>query len=203
MLIGGLLLAVSLSPAILRAQGAAQRQSGVVARVMGRNITLAQLDAVEAGAPGVSMTEPQRSEQRRLRLEAAIWRALLEDYYRKHGVVATRAEVNAFSKALFKQRVARAEVRQIAAESVKHWKFDRALYKQYGGTVIFQQSNPFEPVGAYRKFLEEHERQGSFEILDPVLKAAFWEYYTGEHQFIVPPGEVNYDVPWWLQKPQK
>ncbi len=39
------------------------------------------------------------------------------------------------------------------------WKTDKALYEKYGGTVIFQQSNPFEPVGAYRKLIEDAEKE--------------------------------------------
>ncbi len=109
--------------------------------------------------------------------------------------------MNAFAKAVLKERTARGTTRMIAEAAVKQWKLDRALYKQYGGTVIFQQSNPFEPVGAYRKFLEEKERAGVFEILDPALKQSFWVYYTGEQEMVVPPAEVNYDKPRWLQKP--
>jgi hypothetical protein len=202
----GLLLILSLSPA--RAAGQAAADAGrVVARVMGVSITRAQLDDPDAKIAGIdfspgekNQTAEKKAEQRRFRLEAVIWKLLREEYYRRNGVVATQAEMNAFAKAIFKQRVARGVNRMLAGEAVKGWKFDRALYKQYGGTVIFQQSNPLEPVGAYRKFLEEHEGKRSFEILDPALRQLFWEYYTGEPQFVVPPAEVNYDTPWWLQK---
>jgi hypothetical protein len=203
-----LLLIFMLSPAHAAGQGAAPAD-GVVARVMGVSITRTQLDDPDAKIAGIdfapgekNLTEEKKAEQRRLRLESVIWKLLREEYYRRNGVVATRAEMNAFAKAIFKRRVARGVNKMLAEGAVKGWKFDRALYKQYGGTVIFQQSNPFEPVGAYRKFLEEHEGKRSFEILDPALRQLFWEYYTGEPQFVVPPAEVNYDTPWWLQKPK-
>ena len=199
----GLLLLLALSPA------AAAGQDGVVARVMGVSVTRGQLDDPDAKIAGIdfapgekNLAEEQKAERRKLRLEAVIWKLLREDYYRKNRVVATQAEMNAFSRALFKQRVARGVNKMLAEQAVKGWKFDRALYKQYGGTVIFQQSNPFEPVGAYRKFLEEHERKGSLEILDAALRQSFWEYYTGEPEMVVPPAEVNYETPWWLQKPK-
>ncbi|HWW76418.1 MAG TPA: hypothetical protein VNZ44_13560, partial [Pyrinomonadaceae bacterium] len=172
----GLLLIFVLSPTLAAGQGADK----VVARVMGVSITQAQLDDPDAKIAGIdfapgekNLTEAQKAEQRRLRLEAVIWKLLREEYYRRTGVVATQAEMNAFSKAVFKQRVARGVNRTLAEAAVKGWKFDRALYKQYGGTVIFQQSNPLEPVGAYRKFLEEHEGKRSFEILDPALRESF------------------------------
>ena len=203
-----LLLIFTLSPAPAAGQDASSAGE-VVARVMGVSITRSQLDDPDAKIAGIdfapgekNLTEEKKAEQRRLRLEAVIWKTLREEYYRRVGVVATQAEMNAFSRAIFKRRVARGVTRTLAEAAVKGWKFDRALYKQYGGTVIFQQSNPFEPVGAYRKFLEEHEGKRSFEILDPALRQLFWEYYTGEQQFVVPPAEVNYETPWWLQKPK-
>lgn len=89
--------------------------------------------------------------------------------------------------------------------AVKAWKFDRALYAQYGGTVIFQQANPFEPVEAYRQWLEAAERAGEFAIFDEPARTAFWDYYqrgwdTGQ-------GVVHdpdpFDKPWWLKKPRE
>ena len=204
----GLLLIFVLSPALTAGQGAAGADR-VVARVLGVSVTERQLDDPDAKIAGIdfapgekNLTETQKAEQRRLRLEAVIWKLLREEYYRRTGTAATQAEMNAFTKAVFKQRVARGVNRTLAEAAVKGWKFDRALYKQYGGTVIFQQSNPLEPVGAYRKFLEEHEGKRSFEILDPALREAFWAYYTGEQEMVVPPAEVNYEIPWWLQKPK-
>jgi hypothetical protein len=205
----GLLLIFALSPAPAAGQGAASADR-VVARVMGLSITQGQLDDPDAKIAGIdfgpgekNLSEEKKAEQRRLRLESVIWKQLREEYYRRNGVVATRAEMNAFARAIFKQRAARGVNRMLAEAAVKGWKFDRALYRQYGGTVIFQQSNPFEPVGAYRKFLEEHEGKRSFEILDPALRESFWAYYTGEPEFVVPPAEVNYETPWWLQKPKQ
>jgi hypothetical protein len=67
--------------------------------------------------------------------------------------------------------------REIAEHFVRDWKISKALYEEYGGTVIFQQANPMEPVGAMRKLLESHEAKGDFNIYDETLKRQFWEYY--------------------------
>lgn len=83
---------------------------------------------------------------------------------------------------------------------VKGWKLDRALYKKYGGTVIFQQANPFEPVGAYRKFLEEMENAKVFEVFDSANRQKFWHYFVRQHPFQVPPKDIDFDKPWWMQK---
>ena len=87
--------------------------------------------------------------------------------------------------------------RNIGRSIVTSWKVHQALYKQYGGTVIWQQAG-IEPVEAYRRFLEERQRNGDFEIYDETLKNNFWEYFTRKHPFEVPKEKVNFDKPWWL-----
>ncbi len=81
---------------------------------------------------------------------------------------------------------------------VSEWKLGRLLYSRYGGTVISQQSNPSEPVGAYRKFLEEMERTKVFEIFDKDDRKAFFEYYLrDDHSKKLPPDQVDFSKPWW------
>jgi hypothetical protein len=90
---------------------------------------------------------------------------------------------------------------EVAAQVVKKWKLSKAMYEEYGGLVIFQQGNPLEPVGAYRKFLEKMERGKVFEIYDEANRKMFWHYFTMEHPFAANPRDVDYSVPWWLKKP--
>jgi hypothetical protein len=73
---------------------------------------------------------------------------------------------------------------QIAAAFILQWKINRALYRQYGGRIIFQQGGP-EPLDAYRKFLREKQARGNFTILNKDLEAAFWSYYVTDsiHSF--------------------
>jgi hypothetical protein len=73
---------------------------------------------------------------------------------------------------------------QVAAAFILQWKINRALYKQYGGRIIFQQGGP-EPLDAYRRFLEEEQSRGDFGIVDRTLEAAFWRYYRDDslHSF--------------------
>ena len=91
----------------------------------------------------------------------------------------------------------RAGFKSIAKSVVASWKINQALYKQYGGTVIWQQAG-IEPVEAVRRFLEERQRNGDFEIYDKTLKDKFWEYFARKHPFEVPKEKVNFDKPWWL-----
>jgi hypothetical protein len=95
-------------------------------------------------------------------------------------------------------KAARAE---IAAAFVRQWKINGALYKQYGGRIIFQQGGP-EPLDAYRKFLEESAARGDFRIANPDLEAAFWRYYRDDsiHDFFKPgsaeEAKAFADPPW-------
>jgi hypothetical protein len=93
---------------------------------------------------------------------------------------------------------------QIATAFIRQWKINRALYGQYGGRVIFQQSGP-EPLDAYRRFLEEQEKRGAFTILDKAFEEKFWNYYRNDaiHSFYAPGSEEEaqaFETPWWLQE---
>jgi hypothetical protein len=71
---------------------------------------------------------------------------------------------------------------------IRQWKLNRALYQQYGGRIIYQQLGP-EPLDAYRRYLEERQAAGDFEIHDKSFEAQFWRYFTNDamHDFY-PPG---------------
>ena len=94
--------------------------------------------------------------------------------------------------------------REIGAAVVRQWKINQALYRQYGGRVIFQQGGP-EPLDAYRQFLEDAEKRGAFRILDPSLEPGFWRYFKTDsiHSFY-PAGSAEearaFETPWWLME---
>lgn len=104
------------------------------------------------------------------------------------------------------QKVTKIE-EDIARHFVWAWKLNKALFEQYGGRVIFQQAG-VEPVDAYRDFLKEEERKGSFKIFDKKFEPTFWEYYTKDnmHTFISETREQGakiFETPWWLMDEQK
>ena len=89
--------------------------------------------------------------------------------------------------------------KDFANRTIQVWKFDQALFKQYGGTVVMKQSNPMEPIGAYKKFLEEREKSKSFDITDVDYKKNFWKLFDVPKQaMVVPPNKVDYSKPWWI-----
>jgi hypothetical protein len=73
---------------------------------------------------------------------------------------------------------------EASAASIVRWKTMRALYRKYGGRIIYQQAGP-EPLDALRRFLEHAEKQGDFRIADPALQATFWRYFRNDamHSF--------------------
>jgi hypothetical protein len=91
---------------------------------------------------------------------------------------------------------------QLADAFIRQWKINQALYREYGGRIIFQQGGP-EPLDAYRRFLEERQARGDFELLDADLETRFWRYYLNDsiHSFYPPDSEEEaevFQVPWWL-----
>ena len=68
--------------------------------------------------------------------------------------------------------------------------------------MIFQQAGP-EPVDAYRDFLREQEKNGSFQILDKQYRAPFWQYFTNDamHTFYSKSDGAKFiNSPWWLME---
>jgi hypothetical protein len=91
---------------------------------------------------------------------------------------------------------------QVADAFIRQWKINQALYQEYGGRIIFQQGGP-EPLDAYRRFLEERQARGDFEILNADMETQFWRYYRDDsiHSFYPPGSEEEakvFQVPWWL-----
>lgn len=89
--------------------------------------------------------------------------------------------------------------RNVAQQVILSWKINKSLYDRYGGRVIFQQAGP-EPVDAYRDFLREYEKKGSFQIMDDTLKEQFWDYFVNDKHTFYPAeeGAKFMNTPWWL-----
>jgi len=93
------------------------------------------------------------------------------------------------------------DVADLARSVILPFKLNQALFRQYGGRVIFQQMGP-EPLDAYRKFFEEQQKAGAFKILDESLVPSFWRYYKTDkmHNFLSKTredGEKIFSIRWW------
>jgi len=139
-------------------------------------------------------------------LSGQILRPLLRRFAEQERLTVTDAEVTELETALKLpppppglSEADKAMLRQLPREMVLEWKVSKALYQRYGGEVIFQQANPMEPVGAMRRFLEEQENAGAFQIYNAEDRKQFFEYFVRPQRMVIRKENVNYDVPWWKQ----
>jgi hypothetical protein len=96
------------------------------------------------------------------------------------------------------------KLEEMAKFFIAKFKVERALYKEYGGAVIFQQMSPFEPIGAYKTLAEEAQEKGELEFYNKEYKSEFWDYFEkamssfkyNEEQL----KEYDISKPWWKQK---
>lgn len=91
---------------------------------------------------------------------------------------------------------------RVARAFVEQWKVNQALYRQYGGRVVYQQGGA-EPLDAYHDFFKAAQKSGDFRIVNQDFKSAFWRYYTTDsrHKFIPESGnqkEQAINTPWWM-----
>ncbi|MCB1788089.1 MAG: META domain-containing protein [Gammaproteobacteria bacterium] len=152
-------------------------------------------------------------------VQAAIITRLFDQYAAEQGIAAEPAEIDAFvdnlrhgmaaegltaDTGLTAEDAAALDVmrRQMARSIIRQWKINKALYESYGGRIIYQQLGP-EPLDAYRRFFEQRQAAGAFEIRDPIVAERFWRYFTDEsiHDFMEPGGADEsraFAVPPWV-----
>ena len=126
---------------------------------------------------------------------------LFDRYAKEQGIEVTDQEIDAYvdnmrrgmraeglpaEDDLAPKEVAQVEQmrRDMGRSMIRQWKLNRALYRQYGGRIIFQQFDP-EPLDAYRHYLTERQAAGDFTIHRKDFEDAFWHYFTNDsmHDF--------------------
>ena len=93
---------------------------------------------------------------------------------------------------------------QVARAFVEQWKVNQAIYRQYGGRVVYQQGGA-EPLDAYHEFFKVAQKSGEFTIINKAFEPALWRYYTNDsiHQFVPESGdekEKAINTPWWMME---
>lgn len=168
----------------LDTQPSALPKPDMVARVLSSDILVADLTGTTAA---------ERCRQLAVKLTGP----LFEAYGRENDITADESEI-AECQAAFARPAAKAPFSaDLARNMITQYKIDRQLYHAYGGEVIFQQANPFQPVGAYREFLKEQERLGRFEIVDNDYRECFWQQFSTANASVVPESEIDFSQPWW------
>ncbi len=172
-----------------------------------RGIAVTQ-DEIDAYIQGTERLAERDRLEREARLEAIEGRLGSDDLgdAERKALASERESLNQLQSDLREMSAGdQDEVRQarqaVASAFVRQWKLNQALYREYGGRIVYQQGGP-EPLDAYRKFLEAQREQGAFEILNKDLDDRFWRYYTNDtiHSFYPPGSEEEkqaFAEPWW------
>jgi heat shock protein HslJ len=166
--------------------------------------SIIELEPVELPLAATVLGEAVRTGDAGEMQETVLTR-LFDRYADKQGIEVTDAEIDAFVENMRRgmraegltaeddltpEEAAQAEQmrRDMGRSMIRQWKLNRALYQRYGGRIIYQQLGP-EPLDAYRRYLEERQAAGDFEIHDKSFEAQFWRYFTNDamHDFY-PPG---------------
>lgn len=156
---------------VLLASPPAPAQAPAVAVVFGQQVLAKDLGAPEARCEAV---------QRR------VWSAVFADYVKRRGLEPGKKEIAACAKASHAKLKVDWDPKDgslpgpdlgSAADQLREWRRDAALYREYGGRLIFQQHG-LEPVDAWRKLLESAEAKGDFGVSDPRLRACVYEYFS-------------------------
>ena len=93
--------------------------------------------------------------------------------------------------------------RGVAGHWVRRWKLNQALYREFGGRVVFQQAG-WEPIDAYRKLLEQYEANKAFVVHDTAKRAAVYSYFA--HRFIYADeakARYYFEKPYWERTPEE
>jgi hypothetical protein len=192
---------------------AQEDSSAKVAQILGNTIHVTDLEIDLRFLKGYKRSYPGLSEDdvldkmRANKLTSIIWKRIIQKLSDEHNLEPTAEEVGSFTEAMHRFRAKSltetltSEMKEASFRAnrdvVKTYKISKYLYETYGGTVIFQQGNPHEPVGAYRKLLEEYQAQGNFKIYHPKYEKAFWAYYLRKHPMVIPEDKVDFSKPWW------
>lgn len=137
----------------------------------------------ELGSPSLSGSEREKKETRLKKLERLL------------KFVADKEK-----ESMANEEQARSMKREVALSFARPWKINQALYRKYGGRVVFQQAG-LEPLDAYRDFLKEQEKKGNFKILDKTCAANFWGYFTNDagHTFYSQEEGAKFiNTPFWI-----
>jgi hypothetical protein len=162
----------------------------------------------------IRLNSPVGDKDKLLHLQYFIIAPLFDRFQEREKIAATREELAQLEAFLKKRGIDTAgalthlwfyrlltgnkDPGQDRMDAIVLWKIERELFKRYGGVVAVSKFRSPIPLEAYRRFLEDTQRTGAFEIFDPKLRQAFFEQLSEKPRFTVPPEEINFDKPWWL-----
>ncbi len=198
-------------------------QDMVVAVVLNKPVTESEVSPTDeelnavAKATGVSR-DLAMAQFQHAQLTELIIKAILDDYAQKKGIEAdpdmVKRFLEVFGESLNAEEAMPKEVgddeelakafaekkrapEEVAAEQVKHWLTEKAMYEEFGGPVVFRSTAPQYPVGAYQKLLMQYAKQDKIIIRAPVFSGVFWRGFAPPYNAEIAPENVDFSKPWW------
>ena len=181
----------------------------VLAVVLGEPITVASVLPSEAERK--TMRDKAKEKYSALldyKIQMATFDNVLEriilDYAKRNSIVAdpdlTQQFENKFGGEFARNQKegTSKSIQEIAKLEVIKFLVEKALYAEFGGRVIFRQSNPQMPVDAYRTLLAQYKENKQLTFDDESLETAFWDGFSEPFQYEVPAENVSFSKPWWL-----
>lgn len=178
----------------------------ILAVVLGQNVTRA--DAMPNEKEQKEIKEQAKENYNdmldyvvRVNASTKIYELVLEDYAAKKGIELDQALVTKFVEKFANQvseKNSSKPIKEIAEKQVMQFQTEKALFDEFGGKVIFRQSNPQMPIDAYKALLNRYRENNQLEIIDSALREAFWDVFTPPFQYEIAPENVNFTQPWWL-----
>jgi len=137
----------------------------------------------------------------RVNASTKIYELVLEDYAAKKGIELNQTLVTKFTEKFANQmseKNSSKPIKEIAEKQVMQFQTEKVLFDEFGGKVIFRQSNPQMPIDAYKALLNRYRENNQLQIIDSALEEAFWNVFTPPFQYEIAPENVDFTQPWWL-----
>lgn len=131
-------------------------------------------------------------------LSERIIEGVLDDYFVQNNLAVDAALVEKFKTKFAGSASEDGISDDVAKRQVMIYLAEKHMYNTYGGKVVFRQSNPQLPVGAYYKILKNYEQSGKFTILDKGLADGFWTPFAPPYQYELAKENIDFAQPWWL-----
>lgn len=130
-----------------------------------------------------------------------IYEKVIENYAKQQGISLNKQLVEKFIETFESQmtdETSSTPIGEIAVKQVMQYQTEKAMYEEFGGRVIFLQSNPMMPIDAYKALLSRYRDNGELKIIDKTLSETFWKVFEPPFQFEVSPENIDFSQPWWL-----
>jgi len=189
------------------AQDTNEQNSAVLAVVLGQPVT------VKKATPSINDLVQLREDAGdnynavldhiiKVNASNAVIQAVLDDYAKQKNITLNLQWVKQFETKFGREvsdtEQASTNIEDIAKKQVLLFQTERAMYEEFGGRVIFRQSNPQMPIDAYQALLKRYQVSGKLTFNDSQLASSFWESFAPPFQFEIPAENVDFSTPWWL-----